>query len=364
MIWSCTKLVTSVAALQLVEQGKLNINDPAEKYVPEIKDIMRLHGFNEDGSPKLAPSEKKILVLHLFTHTAGFAYDFFDKDTLQWRVAKNQPICAYVPRSAMEEYAVPLIFEPGTRYEYGSNIDWLGIIIQRISGLPLAEYIDKNIVQPLGLKTTGVALTAEQDKEFFTVHTKDSARKLTSTPLKMVQNPEVVPGGHYLYSSCDDYTQFLLALLNDGTNPSCNATILKPETVKNYVFTDMLPQVGCSGKGVGDVPSTISAVTNTGALLPGIDKGWSLGLMINHADAPNGRNKGSGAWAGLGNCYFWIDPKAGKLGFVVSAVLPFFDEDVLHLADALERAVYGKPMAKEIGEPGSNFEGGVNKVES
>ena len=361
MIWSCTKLVTCVAGMQLIEQGKLNIDDPVEKYVPSIKDIQRLEGWNDDGSPKLAPPDQKIKVLNLFTHTSGFAYDFFDADTLKWRIAKDQPPVAYVTRSSMEEYNPPLIFEPGTRWEYGCNQEWIGFIIEKISGLPLAEYIDKNIVQPLGLKHMGVKLEGDDEKNFLTVHTKNAARELTSTPMKMVENPEVVPGGHYLYSSTSDYAQLLLAILNNGTHPKSGVQILKPDTVKKYIFTDMLPQVPCSGKGVGDVPSTVAPVSCTGSFLPGVPKGWSLGALINNEAAPNGRSKGSAAWAGLGNCYFWMDQAAGKLGFVVSAILPFFDRDVLYLADALERAVYGKPMAKEIGEKGSNFEGGVVK---
>ncbi|KAK3697479.1 hypothetical protein LTR37_017425 [Vermiconidia calcicola] len=364
MIWSCTKLVTCVAALQLVEQGKINLNDPASKYVPKIKDIQLVKGWNDDGSPVLVAPEKEILVLHLFTHTAGMAYDFFHPDIMKWRVAKNQPPVSYATRSSMEEYTSPLIFEPGSRWEYGVNIDWLGFIVGQVSGLGLAEYIDQHIVQPLGLKNTGLKLSAEQENNFFTVHTKDAEGNLTSTPMRMPEDPEVVAGGHYLYSSCDDYAQFLLALTNGGTHPKSSATLLEPETVKKYIFTDMLPEVGCSNEGVGTIPSTVPAVSSTGEMLPGVSKGWSLGGLVNNESVPNGRSKGSAAWAGLGNCYFWMDPSAGKLGFVVSAVLPFFDKDVLHLADALERAVYGKPMAKEAGESGSNFEGGDSKVDS
>ena len=361
MMWSCTKLVTCVAGMQLIEQGKLNLDDPVEKYVPEIADIKYLDGWNDDDSPKLRKPDKPIKVLNLFTHTSGFSYDFFHPDTLKWRITHNQPPVAYVTRSSKEEYTVPLVFEPGARWEYGCNQEWIGFIIEKISGLPLAEYVDKNIIQPLGLKTTGLKLTPEQDKEFFTVHDKNAAGELTPTPLRMVENPEVVAGGHYLYSSTSDYCQFLLTLLNNGTHPKTGVKILEKDTVKNYVFKDMLPQVGCSGDGVGDVPSIISAATCTGSLLPGVPKGWSLGALINNEAAPNGRNKGSAMWAGLGNCYFWMDQAAGKLGFVVSAILPFFDRDVLYLADALERAVYEKPQAKEIGEKGSNFEGGVVK---
>ena len=361
LIWSCTKLVTCVAGMQLIEQGKLNLDDPVEKYVPAIADVPKLEGWNDDGSPKLGKQTNKIKVINLFTHTSGFSYDFFNQDALKWRISQNQPPVAYVTRSSKEEYNLPLVFEPGERWEYGCNQEWIGYIIEAISGLGLAEYIDKNIVQPLGLKNTGVKLSEDQDKEFFTVHTKNAAGELTPTPMRMVENPEVVPGGHFLYSSCADYTQILLTLLNNGTHPKSGVKILESDTVEKYVFKDLLPSIGTSGNGVGDVPSTVNPVTSTGTLLPGISKGWSLVGLINNEDAPNGRNKSSAMWAGLGNCYFWMDQTAGKLGFVVSAILPFYDRDVLYLADALERAVYDKPQAKEIGEKGSNFEGGVVK---
>jgi methyl acetate hydrolase len=358
-IWSCTKLVTSIAALQLVEQGKIDLDEPVETYVPDIKNIKLVQGWNDDGSPKLTEPSKKIKMIHLFTHTSGMAYDFFDPDILKWRMYKNDPPCAYGTRSAMAEYTTPLIFEPGSAWNYGTNNDWMGFVVEKISGLTLAEYMSKHIFQPLGLRQTGTKLSEEQDKKFMTVHSKDAEGNLTATPMRMASPAEVPhPGGHFVYSTTEEYCQILLALINNGTHPVSKATILKPETVKEYLFKDQIPRVGCSNKGIGDVPSTLPPVTCTGAFLPGVDKGWSCGMMMNNEDTPNGRRKGSGAWAGLGNCYYWVDPSAGKLGFVMSAILPFFDRDVLHLFDALERAVYGKPMAKEVGEKGSNFEGG------
>ncbi|KAK3056716.1 hypothetical protein LTR09_002509 [Extremus antarcticus] len=364
MMWSCTKVVTCVAMLQLIEQGKAELTDPASKHYPPIKDLKLLKGFNDDGTPNLVQPEKEILLLHLFTHTSGMAYDFFNADLLRWRVHAGQEPVSYVTKSSMEEYTSPLVFEPGTRYEYGPGIDFLGLIIEKISGMRLDKYVDKYISQPLGLKSTGVGLNDEQLNNFMTVHAKDAEGKLTPTPLRMKEDPEVMPGGHFLYSTTEDYAQFLLVLLNNGTHPKSNVQILKAETAKDYLFTDMLPQVGCSAAGVGEVPSIIAAVSCEGTMLPRAKKGWSLGGLTNYEDVPNGRKKGSLAWAGLGNCYWWVDQEEGKLGFVVSSYLPFFERDALHLADALERAVYGKEMATEIGEKGSNFSGGDYKVET
>ena len=364
VVFSCSKLVTCVAALQLVEQGKLNIQDPAKKYVPEIAKIQRLHGFHADGSPDLRPPEKDILVLHLFTHTAGFSYDFFDQDTLKYRIAAGETPCAYMSRNAREDFNTPLLFEPGSAYSYGISIDWLGFIVASISGLTLAEYADKHIIQPLGLKNMGVSLSEEQEKNFLTVCAKDVDGNLTPSPVKLPENPEVYGGGHFLYSSCEDYANFLVTIVNNGTHPITNVQILKPDTVRDYIFTDMIPAVGCSDKGIGDITASVPALSRTGTFLPGVKKGWSLGVMMANEQVPNGRRKTSGSWAGLGNSYYWMDPVAGKLGFVVSGILPFFDPDILHLVDALERAVYNKSMANAVGEDGSNFAGGEYMKES
>lgn len=363
MIWSCTKLIASIACLQLIEQGKVNLDDSVEKYVPEIRQIKLLEGFNEDGSPILREPKNEIKILHLFTHTSGMAYDFFDPaNTLKYRISQNLPLVSYVTHSAKHTYTDPLIFEPGTAYSYGPNNDWMGFVVEKVTGLSLAEYIDKHIVQPLGLKNTGLTFPPDQGKTFMTVHAKDSTGALTPTETKLASPAEVpCPGGHYLYSTALDYANILVALVNDGKHPVSGAQILKPETCRDLVFKDQIPRVGCSPAGIGVIPTgSLPPASCEGEFLPGINKGWSCGLMMNHEDVPNGRPAGSGSWAGLGNCYYWADPKNKVVGMVIAAILPFFDRDVLHLADALERAVYQKPQAKDIGELGSNFSGGVN----
>lgn len=363
LMLSCTKLVTCIAALQLIEKRQLSIHDPVAKYVPEIQKVLQLHGFHSDGRPALRPPEKKVLVLHLLTHTSGFTYDTMDHVTLKYRLAVGQTPALYAARSAMEDYMTPLMFEPGSDFVYGISIDWLGMIVERISGQRLADYVDHNILQPLSMRDTGVALTEFQENRFMNIHVKNAKGQLTPTSMRMVVDPEVSPGGIYLYSTCSDYAQLLLTILNNGTHPTLHTTILQSETVKSLLFTDMIPQVGCAPQGIGEIVTSMATVNCEGTFLPGIQKGWSCGFMINNQPLPNGRKEGSGAWSGAGNCYYWIDPIAGKLGFVVCAVMPFFDKQVLHLADALERAVYNKPMAKEVGEAGSNFEGGNFKLD-
>ncbi|KAK3066609.1 hypothetical protein LTR53_016981 [Teratosphaeriaceae sp. CCFEE 6253] len=361
-IYSCTKLFTTVAALQLLETGKLDLHAPAGKYCPEIDSIQVLDGFNDDGSPRLHPPKNKITVLHLFTHTAGFSYDFFEPDMLKCRLARGDTPAACMGADTREYYLAPLLHEPGAAYTYGIGTDWLGFVVEAVTGSTLVEYVDEHILKPLSLKNTGLTLTPERTTELFRLHLKDESGQLALGP--PLRDPTVpltlAGGGDYLYSTVEDLSQFLLTLLNKGTHPTSGATLLKPETVQKYLFTDMLPEVGCGNNNVGRIMSSMPPISSTGTFLPGVEKGWSLGLLVNNEPMPNGRSKGSGAWAGLGNLYYWMDPVAGKLGLVASSYFPFFDKSTLHLVDALERAVYGKAMAGGAGGEGSNFKCGLS----
>lgn len=352
IIWSCTKIFTTVAALQLLEQGKLKLDDLVEKYVPKIKKMQVLEGFDEQGEPKYRAPKTKATVLMLMTHTAGFAYDFFDEASLRWRIwSKRQP-ATYIATGEYADVENPLIYDPGERFNYGCNTDWLGFVIESISGLKLDQYIQENILHPLHLKNTGAH---HHNAQKLDIHFRGDNGTLNANPsLDLNASPEFHGGGHYLSSTLDDFSQFLLTLLNNGQHPVSKTRILQDETVKEYLFTDQIHKI-CSNTGIGDVKSYIQQVSVNGELLPGLRKGWSCGLMLNPEGSLKGRSPGSGFWAGLGNLYYWIDPVEGKLGLVMSQVLPFMDPPILNLFDALERAVYGYEGSKEVGEVGSNF---------
>lgn len=353
MMFSCTKLVTSVAALQLIEQGRLHLEDLVEKYVPDIAKIEVLDGFKPDGEPILRTAKRKSTVLNLMTHTAGFSYDFFSKETLRWRIHVGQNPSEYAPVGAMKNYETPFNSDPGSRYEYGVNIDWLGFVIEAVSGMPLNEYVEKNILNPLGMNDSGPHV--KEGASRFVVHQKGEDGGLTAVPpIAYATAPERYGGGHFLYSTLDDYSTFLLTILNQGTHPTTKTQILKAETVEEYLFNDQIPKI-CSNKGIGVIESASPIFTSEGEFLPGLEKGWSCGLMVSLEDSPKGRSAGSGSWAGLGNLYYWLDPKGGKLGLVMSEILPFMDKEVLRLFDELERAVYGHDSASEAGAKGGNF---------
>jgi methyl acetate hydrolase len=355
MIWSCTKIVTSVCALQLVEQGKLQLDDFVEKYVPEIANIKVIDGFNDDGSPKLREPKTKATILMLMTHTAGFAYDFFDPTTLAYHTYIKRTPANYGSGERAYFFDTPILFDPGSRYNYGINTDWLGFVVEAISGLKLNEYVQKNILDPLGMKDSGAQIKNGSFAERGAlIHFRGEDGSLTANPaMAYAENPDVYGGGHFLYSTLDDFSTFLLALLNGGTEPRSGVQILKKETVSEYLFEDQIHKI-CSADGIGEIDTTIPMLSLKGTFLPGQKKGWSCGLMLNEGSL-KGRSAGSGSWAGLGNLYFWIDPKGGKLGLIMTGILPFMDTEVLHLFDELERAVYGHESSKEIGEAGGNY---------
>ena len=355
-MWSTTKVIACVAALQLVEQGTLNINDEVEKYVPGIANIQVMDGKDSDGKIKLRPQKTKATILHCMTHTAGFTYDFFDHDTLAWRIANDQEPSAYLGKGRMIDFETPMIKDPGSSYCYGVNIDWLGFTIEAITGMTLKDYIDKNIIQPLSMTDTTAHF--KDDSSRLVVHMRGEDGSLTPAPPAVpAPEPEKYGGGHYLISTLEDYSQFLLTLLNKGTHPISHVKLLEEKTCDDYLFTDMLPSI-CGPEGLGDIPSSIPQLTGTGRMLPGIKLGWSCGWLLNLEDTPYGRKKGSGQWAGLGNLYYWVDPTAGKLGLIMSSLLPFFDKEVLYLYDALEKAAYGNLELiadKKEGGKGCNY---------
>jgi len=352
MAWSTTKLVTSVAALQLIERGKLKIDDPVEKYIPSISENKVLTGWNEDGTPQLRAPKNKVTILNLLTHTGGFVYDFLNGNNLRYKLFKNIDPAIHNIGNPVQYLDSPFAFEPGTAHEYGINLDILGLVIEAISGQKLPEYFKEHIFKPLGMKDTAAQpeLGSKGVETNLIVHHRGADGSLTANPaLQFPKDPEIHGGGHFLYTTLDDYaSKFLVTILNGGAHPLSGARILQQATVDGYLFQEKIESaVGAPATGAGVLAAAIPAVSNDGEVLPGLKKSWSCGLLLNLEASPVGRSAGSGAWCGLGNIYYWIDRTAGKTGLLATEVLPFFDEEALALFDEFERAVYGHPSAKE-----------------
>ena len=316
-IFSTTKAICGTAAMQLVEEGKIALTDPAKKYVPEIAEIGVLTGFDAAGQPTTRPPKRDITINDLMLHTSGFCYEFFSADDLKYRGAKNIPSVVSCTDASIKTV---LLHDPGERWTYGVNIDWLGKIVEQQRGKRLGEVMAERIFAPLGITDMAFTMTDSMKARRVTIHDRAADGKLTPLPdLALPQPPELDCGGHGLYASIGEYMKFIRMILNDGAGP--NGRVLKAETVAK-MCEDGLAKMGLQSTGwVTSIPS----LSNAGEFFPGIEKGWAYTFMTNREEAPSGRPAGSLMWAGLANSFFWIDRRNGVGGYWATQILPFQD---------------------------------------
>ena len=314
-IFSTTKALTGTCIMQLVEEGSIRLEDAAKKYLPEIAELQVLDGFDSAGQPRTRPPKRDITVNDLMLHISGLCYEFFSHDDLKYRTAKNIPT---VVSSTFASIRTVLLHDPGERWTYGANIDWLGRIVEQQREKRLGEVMKERIFGPLGMHDIGFTMTDSMKARRATIHDRAADGKLTALPdLVLPQPPEMDMGGHGLYASVGEYTKFIRMILNDGAGP--NGRVLKAETVARM-----------AQNGLGNIKSTgwttsIPSLSNDGEFFPGVSKSWAYTFMVNDEDTPTGRPAGSLAWAGLANSYFWIDRKNGVGGYWASQILPFQD---------------------------------------
>jgi CubicO group peptidase (beta-lactamase class C family) len=329
-IASMTKAITAAAAMQLVEQGRLALDQPAKEILPLLGETKVLVGFDAKGAILRKP-RSEITLRRLLTHTAGFAYDIWNADMARYMRENEIPPMRTGRLAAL---AVPLVRDPGERWEYGVNIEMVGRIVETVSGLDLEVYMQKHILGPLGMRDTSYIARPSCEHRLATVH----GRKADGT-LDVIDNPpideakrEFFPGGGGLYSTAPDYLRFLRALLNGGELDG--ARILKSETVA------LMGENHMGALDVQPLPSHNPHLSAPVDLMPGITKKWGLSFLINSEALPGARGAGSLAWAGLNNTYFWLDPKAKVAGVFMTQILPFADPIVLDAFERFERAVY------------------------
>ena len=315
-IFSTSKALTGTAIMQLVEEGKISLSDAAKKYVPEIAEIQVLDGFDAGGQPKTRAPKRDITVNDLMLHISGLCYEFFSHDDLKYRTAKNIPT---VVSSSFASIRTVLLHEPGERWTYGVNIDWLGRIVEQQRGKRLGEVMKERIFGPLGMSDIAFTLTDSMKARRATLHDRAQDGKLTPLPdLILPQPPEMDMGGHGLYASVGEYMKFIRMFLNDGAGP--NGRVLKAETVEQ-MSKNGLPAGVTSGGWKTSIPS----LSNDGEFDPGIKKTWAYTFQRNEEPTATGRPTGSLMWAGLGNLFYWIDRKNGIGGYFGSQILPFQD---------------------------------------
>jgi methyl acetate hydrolase len=331
-IASMTKAITSVAAMQLVEKGKIQLDEPVSRVLPELDSIQVLEGFDSNGHPILRKPKRPITLRHLLTHTAGFTYDMWNADMVRYMEYEGIP--GIIECKNITLLKTPLVFDPGDRWEYGISIDWVGKVVEAVSGQSLRDYLKENIFTPLGMNDTDFIIQPGARERLATMHQREENGTLNRIDFEVPQEPEFFMGGGGLYSTAGDYVTFLQMLLNEGTFK--DVRILQSETVKEMGIN----QIG--DLNVLPMKTAIPAVTNDVDLFPGIVKKWGLGYMITTEDAPTGRSARSLTWAGLGNTYFWIDPVKRVTGVLLTQILPFADDAVLELLDKFEKGIYDR----------------------
>jgi len=331
MLRSTTKAITGVAVMQLVEEGRIGLHDPAKDYVPEIADIAVLEGFDADGEPQLRPPKSDITVSQLLLHTAGFGYDTFNADLVRLGEKRHLPSVATCSMASLRS---ALLFDPGERWEYGTNLDWAGKVAESAAGKPLGTIMRERIFTPLGMNETSFTLLAGMRERKATTHHRAADGSLTAnSAIEHPAEPEQHMGGHGLYGTVGDYMKFIRMILSDGAAPD-GTRVLKAETVRAMASNAL------GSLKIKMLPGAVPSLSHDAEFFPGMPKSWGYTWMINEEDAPTGRPAGELAWAGLANLFFWIDRKNGVGGFWATQILPFMDDVSLPGYLQFETAVY------------------------
>jgi methyl acetate hydrolase len=325
-IASMTKPVTSLALMQLVEQGKIGLDDKAEKYLPELSNPKVIESFNAaTGDYKVRPASMSPTVRQFLTHTSGMGYPF-----------TSAILRDFKPRAG-ETYAFggPLLFDPGTHWHYGTSLDVVGRLVEVVSGQKLENYFHDHIFVPLKMNDTSYNVPEAKGPRLVAQQQRDGAKMdgpvvLQIPPLVGLTIAEPIGGGG-LASTAEDYGRFMRMFLNGGELDGVR--VIKAETVALMSQNQM---------GTVSVPALKTALPRSADftfIADGRDK-WGLGFLITVDQVPGMRAPGSLSWGGINNTYFWIDPARGIAGTIMMQYLPFADPKALAVYDTFERGAY------------------------
>ncbi len=326
---SMTKSITATACMQLIEQGRLRLDQPAGDILPQLKSPQILVGFDASGQPKLRPARNVITVRHLLTHTSGYTYSIWSEGLSQYEKATGMPDIGYSMNGA---FGAPLEFEPGERWAYGIGMDWVGKLIEAVTDQSLEVYFRERIFAPLGMRNTGFLIGSAQKQRVATLHRRQADGSLTPETFEINQRPEFFMGGGGLFSTPRDFMVFLQMLLNGGRHGS--ERLLRADTVA-AMFRNHIGDLQ-----VGEMKTAQPSWSNSFDQFPGQPHKWGLSFDINTQPGLHGRSAGSASWAGLLNTYFWIDPVQRVAGSLFTQMLPFYDARVVNLYGEFEQALY------------------------
>jgi CubicO group peptidase (beta-lactamase class C family) len=327
---SMTKAVATTGALQLVEQERLQLDQTVESVLPEFAELQVIDGFDGD-SPILRPPAAKATIRQLMTHTAGLGYFFLNERLFGYGPAVGLPNPLEGKKVSLD---APLSADPATAWEYGVNVDWLGLAVERLTGQTLGAYLDEHVYGPLEMTDSTFHPSDEQRARLMPVRMRAGDGSLQPTELDLPAEPEWDSGGHGSYGTARDYARFVRAWLNDGELDGHR--VLDPSTVatafEDHIEGIPLPEL---------MRSCVPELSNDVPALP-VPQGWGLGFHLVKVDVPGMRSAGTGDWAGIFNTYYWIDRAANVGGLIMTQVLPFYDAKVVEALLAFEVGVYAQ----------------------
>jgi len=325
-IASMTKPVTAVAVMQLVEAGKVKLDEPAGTYLPEIGKAQVIdHIDPQTGDAVMRPPKTPVTVRELLSHTSGYVYDRWDSELHAYR---TKVLASGV---SFADFKEPLLFDPGTKWEYGTSAAWLGKLVEAVTGQTLEEYFRQHILDPLGMADTSFNVAPEKQERLATLHQRGDNGKLTEVPPRKLEPVKSYDGGGGLYSTAPDFVKFMQMMLNRGQLGSVR--ILRPETVA------MMGKNQIGSLTLHEFKTTNPRQSADGMVPGGLDK-FGLGFALTTKAVPGGRGAGSMAWAGLDNTFFWIDPAHKTAAVIMMQMLPFIDSAPIGVLKDFDRAVY------------------------
>jgi len=325
---SCTKLLTTIAALQCVERGQIALDESVSKVLPELAEPQIISSVGDGTSQTsssfmLRPAAKNITLWHLLTNTSGIAYDMVHPELLAWRASRGESPMG-LSGKVIEAFSVPLLCEPGEKWIYGGGYDWAGVLVCRLNGgITLEEYMQQHLFQPLGMKTT--TFRAAKHTEI-TTHLAAMSQRQEDGSFQPAQSPwpldaEEDSGGAGIYSSVPDYMKVLADLISD------NPIMLKKETV-DLMCT---PQIMAESAMLKDpsVSQVIATMTGVSDISAGVT--WSLGSAYMTEDV-GVMKKNTLVWGGMANLVWFANRERGVAGIFASQVLPPGDARCFDLA--------------------------------
>ncbi|KAK6903893.1 hypothetical protein I203_107403 [Kwoniella mangroviensis CBS 8507] len=359
-IASCTKMITGIAAMQLVERGLISLDEPVAKFVPELAEIQVITN-STPTSLETRKANTPITLRMLLTHTSGWGYSWYNHHILNWVKQNDNEVNGHgfwvelnnktnevgllSLQFSGKQLEMPLVNEPGTKWEYGINMDWAGITVERVSGQKLGDYFIENIFKPLGIDDSYFDFKERPDllKRLSPMHKWDAETDTYSIrdfPHLLVDTPNHRGGGG-LHTTAKSYLTVVSVLLNKGKGPN-GAQILKPETVE-YMFKDHCENIQDKG-GLGTnavVKSTDPSRANTDLeMIAGTKKGWGLSFLLNTEDIPNGRKAFSAEWGGVANLFWMADPTSEVGMIIFNEMLPYGYPEFFQMEERLQHIVY------------------------